>query len=250
MPFPSPSRLRAFLWHLSISATIGLLALILVFQVWYPAPLHKMVGVTDIFLLLLSVDVILGPCLTFTVARPGKAKKLLLIDLSCIIAAQGAALVYGLHTVAAGRPAWLVLNVDRVDLVRVVDVDERQLDKALPEYRRVPWSGPRWVFAPLPTDLEERNSLTLEEARGGPRLYHRPEYYRPLAEGIEILREKAEPLSTLEKFNPKEAVQAQLAKYPEADAWTPFIGNLQSTVVLWKKAETRVVAVVELNPLP
>ncbi len=38
--------------------------MVLVFGVWYPAPLHQALGVTKIFLLLLLVDVVLGPLMT------------------------------------------------------------------------------------------------------------------------------------------------------------------------------------------
>ena len=54
-------RFRAFSWHLSASALVALLTLLLVFFVWYPSPLHEAVGVTHILLLLLAVDVTLGP---------------------------------------------------------------------------------------------------------------------------------------------------------------------------------------------
>ncbi len=33
-----PARIKAFLMHLAVSAVIALLAVLLVFQIWYPAP--------------------------------------------------------------------------------------------------------------------------------------------------------------------------------------------------------------------
>jgi len=244
------SRNRAFLWHLSCSATIGICSLMLVFLVWYPAPLHTAVGVTEIFLIVLAVDVILGPCLTWTVARPGKKRHLLIFDLSIIISVQCAALIYGLSTVAEGRPSWLVLNVDRVDLVRAFEIDTRNLDKAKPEYRHVPWGRPQWVFAEMPTNIEELNTLTLESGFGGPDLFQRPEYFRPITDParMPVIRDKAEPLEKLEKFNSPEAVATQLARYPEADAWMPIRCNVQSMVVLLRKESGEILGIVDLNP--
>ena len=118
-------RLKAFFLHLSLSAVIALLALLLVFGLWYPAPLHTAVGVTHIFLLLLLIDVVLGPLLTLLVYKAGK--KTLVFDLAVIAVLQLSALGYGLWTVAEGRPAWLVFNADRFDLVRVLDIDARKL---------------------------------------------------------------------------------------------------------------------------
>ncbi|MDR3324079.1 MAG: hypothetical protein LBS89_07745 [Zoogloeaceae bacterium] len=250
MFFLSSSRNRAFLLHLSASATLGALALILVFWVWYPAPLHKAVGVTEIFLIILGVDVVLGPCLTWTVAKQGKKKKLLILDLSIIITVQLSAFLYGLHTVSIGRPAWLVLNTDRVDLVQALEMDTRHLSDAQPEYRQASWWGPKWVFAPSPaeTDVEALNTLTMEAIFSGVDLYQKPEFYRPLAEGHDLVQSRAQPLEVLQKFNSAEAVQAVLARYPEADAWMPMMCKVQPVVVLWRKADASVVAVVDLNP--
>lgn len=121
-------RIKAFLIHLAISIVVALAAMALVFGLWYPSPLHAALGVTGIFLLLLAVDVVLGPCLTLVVFKPGK--KTLVFDLAVIVVLQAAALVYGLYTVAEGRPAWLVFAHDRFDVVRVVDINTEHIDEA------------------------------------------------------------------------------------------------------------------------
>jgi hypothetical protein len=247
MPF-IPLRPRAFLFHLSVSATMALAALALVFLVWYPAPLHEAVGVTHIFLLLLGVDVVIGPCLTAVVARPGKERKKLFFDISIIATVQLAAFLYGMHTVAEGRPLWLVLNVDRFTLARAPDIDTRRLDDALPEYRQARWDGPQWVFAPLPADLETSNSLAMESALGGPDIYQRPEFYRPLAEGRALMQAKALPLDKLKPLNAEDDVRRVLAAHPDADAWLPLMSKVQPMVVLLRKEEGEVVAIVDLRP--
>ncbi|WP_313056119.1 hypothetical protein [Pseudomonas lopnurensis] len=98
LEFIMPARIKAFLMHLAVSAVIALLAVLLVFHIWYPAPLHEALGVTHIFLLLLLADVILGPLLTLVVFKIGK--KTLIMDLAVIACLQLAALAYGLWTVA------------------------------------------------------------------------------------------------------------------------------------------------------
>ncbi len=65
-------RLKAFAIHLAISALIALTVIGLVFFIWYPSPLHTALGVTQIFLILLAVDVVLGPLLTLLVYKAGK----------------------------------------------------------------------------------------------------------------------------------------------------------------------------------
>ena len=97
-------RYSAFLLHLLISGVIGLIAVCIVFFVWYPDPLQDAVGVTEIFLILLSVDIVIGPLLTLLVYKPGKPS--LKFDLSVIALLQLVALCYGMNTVFQGRPAF------------------------------------------------------------------------------------------------------------------------------------------------
>ncbi len=53
-------------------AFIAALAAALVFLVWYPSPYSTLAGGTGLFLLIVSVDVVMGPALTAVVASPGK----------------------------------------------------------------------------------------------------------------------------------------------------------------------------------
>lgn len=65
-------RLKFSLSHLLLSFLIALLVIGLVFFIWYPSPLATAVGVTHIFLMLLVIDVILGPLLGLLVYKEGK----------------------------------------------------------------------------------------------------------------------------------------------------------------------------------
>lgn len=239
-------RVRAFAIHLTASALVGLLSLALVFLVWYPAPLHLAIGVTGIFLLVMGVDVVIGPTLTLIVFKPGK--KSLRFDLTSIVLVQVAALAYGIWTVAEGRPAWLVFNQDRFDVTRAFELDNRHVSAASPEYRSPPWFGPRWVSAQNPADLDKRNELVLEAAGGGADLPQRPDLFHPLEDEAQRIRTKAHPLDQLVRFNKAEAVQSLLAKWPEADAWLPLMAPIQPMTVLLRKEPFKVVAVVDLKP--
>lgn len=239
-------RIRAFLIHLTGSFCLGLLAVALVFLVWYPTPLHHAVGVTAIFLIVMGVDVVIGPVLTLIVFKPGK--KTLRFDLTVIVILQLIAFGYGISTVAEGRPAWLVFNVDRFDLTRAHEMDDRHLNEAQPEYRTAPWWGPRWVSARAPTDTEQRNTLTFEAVFAGVDLPQRPDLYRPLAAEADTIKQKAHPLDQLLRFNSTESVKAVLAQWPQADAWLPMMAPAKPVTVLLRKDSAEVVAIVELNP--
>lgn len=238
-------RFKAFFIHLSLSAVLAVLALLLVFKLWYPAPLHVAVGVTQIFLLLLLVDVVLGPLLTLLVYKPGK--KTLVLDLAVIAVLQLSALCYGLWVVAEGRPAWLVFNVDRFDLVRALDIDERKLDGALSEYRNPSLFGPRWVAAVSPVDADARNELMFEAASGGSDLPQRPDLYRPLVDVEDDIRQRSRSMSKLQDFNSVEDVQAVILKWPAAGSWLPLMAGVPMVVLLHKESY-EVLAVVDLRP--
>lgn len=239
-------KLRIFLLHLGISTLIALGAVALVYLVWYPAPLHNAVGVTGIFLLIITVDIFIGPVLSFVVYKPGK--KTLKMDLAIIALLQIGALGYGLHTVEEGRPVWLVFSADRFDLVRTLDLDTRYADKVKPEYRTPSLTGPRWVAALPPEDDDARSTITLEAVFAGLDLQHRPYLYQPLTDTSEMMRARALPLSKLDEFNAPERVRTILARWPDADAWLPLSAPTESMVVLINRQTAKVVAAVELAP--
>lgn len=238
-------RIRATLIHLAASAVIGLLALALVFKVWYPAPLDKAVGVQSIVTLLLGVDVVIGPMLTLAVYDTRKAS--LKIDLAIIVVLQAMAFAFGMHTIAEGRPVWLVFNVDRFDVARANELDARYARK--PEYLNPPWLGPQWVAADNPAEPERRSALVLESAMGGADLPQRPDLYQPLHERRAQVISKAKPISMLREFNSAERIAFETGRWPRARGWLPLMSRLQPMVVLIDPdASDPVVSIVDLRP--
>lgn len=239
-------RLKALLVHLAGSIVLAVVALGLIYGLWYPSPLAAAVGVSSIVLLLLAVDVVLGPLLTFAVYQPGK--KSLRFDLAVIVLIQLAAFAYGMATIAQGRPAWLVFNADRFDVAQASDLDTRYLADAMPEFRHPPWSGPAWVASVNPGEVDKRNELVMESAMGGSDLPQRIDLYRPLEQEASNLRDRAKPLTELEQFNSAAAVAAATAHWPQADAWLPLMSRSQPMVVLIERKTASPVAIVDLRP--
>lgn len=239
------SRLKAFLVHLLISTCIAAAVIGVVFFVWYPAPLHTAAGVTQIFLLLLAVDVVLGSLLTLIVYKVGK--KTLIMDLTVIALLQLSALGYGLWTVAEGRPAWLVFGGNRFELVRIPDIDQRNIGTHY-LYSSPAWTGPQWVGAANPIDLNARNDIVFESVNGGFDIYQRPNLYRPLIDMHSNIQRNLHTLTQLERYNSQDAIDAAIANHPTADAWLPLRANNQDMVVLMHKASAEVVTIVDLRP--
>lgn len=240
------TRIKAFTIHLAISTAMALAVIAIVFYLWYPAPLHTAVGVTQIFLILLAVDVVLGPVLTLIVYKVGK--KTLVMDLAVIAFLQVSALSYGLFTVAEGRPAWLVFAADRFDLVRILDIDERKLEQADLAYRKPSLLGPQWAVAVNPTDNDERNEILMESVMAGVDIAQRPNLYQPLESQKTEIQQRLFELSALSNFNPVDDVTAVLAQHPSADTWLPLRAINQDMVVLMQRDTAKIVAIVDLRP--
>ncbi|MGO1061984.1 TfpX/TfpZ family type IV pilin accessory protein [Acinetobacter lwoffii] len=240
------SRLKFFLSHLAISFVIAFFVIGIVFFVWYPYPLAKAAGVTQLFLMMLTIDVIIGPLLGLIVYKQGK--KTLKVDLGVIILLQIAALCYGIYSIEQGRPVWLVYNVDRVQLIRKNEILEASLQKALPQYQQTSWLKPQYVGVELAKDIQTRNDDTFAEALGGISIAQKPERYVPLDKVKNQIQKRALPLKELEQYNPKTEVEKTLAKYPKADAWLPLKANAVDMAVLVNKESASIIKIVDLRP--
>lgn len=239
-------RLKFFFSHLSISFLIALLVIGLVFFVWYPAPLAKAVGVTNIFLMMLAIDVIVGPILGWLVYQEGK--KTLKFDLSVIILIQIAALCYGVFSIEQGRPAWLVYNVDRFELVRKNELVDTNIQQAQPQFQQPSWFKPQYVATEFAKDIQQRNDEMFAEVLGGISIAQRPERYVELTQAKTQIQQRALPLVELQQYNPKTDVEKTLAEYPKANAWLPLKANAVDMVVLVNKESASIIKVVDLRP--
>ena len=238
-------RLKFFLSHLAISAIIAFLAIIIVFCVWYPFPLAKAIGVTYIFLMLLAIDIIVGPVLGFIVYKEGK--KSLKMDLGVIIIIQLAALFYGIYSIFEGRPAWLVYNVDRFELVRNNEIVENNIADAMPQFQHPSNLKPQYAAVQFSKNVKQRNDEMFAEVLGGVSLAQRPERYVPLDKVKKQIQQHAQNLDALNQFNDKASVEKTLSKYPQATAFIPLKANAVDMTVLINKEKGEVVKIVDLR---
>lgn len=203
-------------------------------------------GVTQIFLLLLVVDVCLGPLLTLVVYKKGK--KTLKMDLAVIAILQISALVYGVHAVAEGRPAWLVYSVDRFEVVRVLDVDARELNKAKVEYRSPSWLKPQWVAVKTPENIEEKNTIMFEALAGGSDIAQHPYLYQQLTAQKEIIQKQLRKVNELTLYNSPEMVTEVLEQQSSIDGWLPLQAKNKDMVVLVDMNNLEHPVIVDLRP--
>lgn len=130
--------------HFSISLMIGIVAFCLLYFVYYPQPYFAPAGAGKLVLILLGVDVILGPLLTLVVFKSGK--KSLKFDLGTVATLQLSALLYGLYVMWVARPVFIVASVDRLEIVYAGNITDAAFAAAeFPEFSKEPLSGP--IFA-------------------------------------------------------------------------------------------------------
>ena len=229
--------------HSLCSVLVAALAAWVVFGVWYVYPYRELSGGRELFLLVVSVDVVCGPLLTFVLFNPKKPRKELWIDLGLVVLIQLAALGYGIWTVWQARPLYLVHEVDRYKVISAPDVEAEAL-KALPANLKPQlWAGPQTVAIRPPKNAEEHNKVLFEVAAGGRDYAERPEFYIPY-DGAATLKSllRAKPLSVFLQKQPNQQEAAQkLARDKGADMaqwlYLPVIARQDWVAVLDKQGQ-------------
>ena len=239
-------RFKFFSIHLALSLFLALIMVCVVFLVWYSSPLAQAVGVTHIFLMLLAIDVIIGPILGVLVYKEGK--KTLKFDLTVIILIQISALLYGVYSLAQGRPAWLVYNVDRFELVRNNEIIQNNINQAESQFQQPSWLKPKFVATEFANNAQQRSDDMFAEVLGGISIAQRPERYMELDKAKKQIQQRAQELELLNEFNTKQQVENILAKYPQATAFFPLKASAVDMTVLINKETAEIVKIVDLRP--
>lgn len=191
-------------WHLLCSVIIALLSAAVVLGLWYPYPYRELSGGRELFLLIISVDVVCGPLLTFVLFNPKKSRRELWLDLSIVAVLQLCALGYGMWTTWQARPMYLALEVDRFKVVMSADIDHGVLQDLPTSLAPMPFGGVRTVALRSPKSVEEKNEVLFAAIEGGRDYAERPNFYVPY--------EGAAALKALERAKPLDAF---LKKYPD-----------------------------------
>jgi hypothetical protein len=242
-------RARAAGVHLVVSGVVAALILALVYLGWYPAPLSRVMGVGEILVLVVAVDVVLGPALTFIVFD--RRKRGLRFDLATIATLQLVALIGGTYAVEAGRPHHLVFVKDRFEAVSRPDLAEA--DRGGNPAATVSFFGPTFVAAEAPADPKERERILFEALVGGRDLQHYPALYRPLDTQRDALVARAAPLDQLRALNPDRAALldasiASIGKDASDIGYLPIKGPKQDAAVLVDRVTGMPLLMVDLRP--
>ncbi len=190
-------RLGAAAVHLGASVLVALAAAALVWGIWYPEPFWVVSGGSELFTLIVAVDVIVGPLITLAVFDKRKGGSHLARDLLVVGLLQISALTYGLHTVWLARPVFVVFAVDRFQVLPAVDVAAGELLLAPVEFQKTPWWGPRWVASAPWSDPQEHGHAIDVAMKTGVDLGLKPVRWRSYGSQTAAILARAKPLTAL-----------------------------------------------------
>ena len=149
---------------------------------WYHWPGWYLSEAVRVILMMVAVDVVLGPLLTLIVASSKKSFRVLGRDIGIIVTVQLVALLYGATTLWSGRPLYYAFSTDCLEVVQASDIDaearkasDRQKLALAPHW----YSLPRWIWAPLRKDPDEAQKIVADALQGGADVTALPQYYRP-----------------------------------------------------------------------
>lgn len=196
---------RFALKHLAASALVAALCAGLVFGVWYPYPYSHLAGGRELFTIVVTVDVIIGPLLSLVVYNPAKPRRELWRDLGTIFIVQAAALSYGLHSVAQARPVYLAFESDRFRVVAIPDIDLDRLQEAPPALQRLSWTGPKLLGVRLLPNDDPEYLKSLQLAFEGLHPAFRPQRWVEYDAQRSQVIAAARPLADLKRKQPSEA---------------------------------------------
>jgi hypothetical protein len=245
-------RLRASGIHFCISLIIAALAALLVFGLWYPYPYRDISGGRELFMLVVGVDVLLGPLITLAVFDRRKPWTELRRDLALVGLIQLTALGYGLWSVAVARPVHLVFEIDRFRVIHAVDVPDELLGRQPEQVEALPWFGPTLIATRPFRDAAENLDATMAALKGL-QIGARPDFWQPYELARQRVLQASKPVTALKSRFPVraaeiDAVLKKVGRNPDTVYFLPLVARNNSWTAFVDPVTAEVIAFLPLDP--
>ena len=244
-------RFKAFGLHL-LASTVALSSILgTLYFGWYHWPGWHLADVVHVVLVMVGVDVVLGPLLTFVIARSTKSRRELTRDIAMIVTVQLVALVYGTVSLWSGRPLYYAFSESVLQLVQAYDIDDQELALARRQKAELAphwYSLPRWIWAPLPQDPNEREKIVTAAITGGDDVISMPRYFKPWDQGLPALRTQLKKVDAVGYFSPgekkvlKERLRAAGLSPDQLNAM-PLTGRGHPLLAVFDPASLKIIAI-------
>jgi hypothetical protein len=197
-------RLKALGLHL-LASTVALSSILgTLYFGWYRWPGWHLADVAHVVIILAGVDIVIGPLLTFVIARSSKPRRELTRDIAMIVVVQLSALIYGAVSLWHGRPLYYAFSENVLQLVQAYDIDADEVALARQQKTELAphwYSLPRWIWAPLPQDPREREKIVTSAIGGGDDVISMPRYFKPWEQGLPVLRTQLKKVDNVGYFS-------------------------------------------------
>ncbi len=245
-------RLRAAAIHLAISATVAIVLVLLVTTVWYPSPLFELAKGREIFLILISCDITLGPVMTLIIFNMRKPRAELVRDLAIIATVQLAAMIYGVSTLLQARPAYIVYNAGQFNVPLANEMVDGKDDATAAEAASAPWFGPKLVGAKLPSDVEENNRLLFSSVSGRGDVFQMPRYFVPYDDvKTEVIARMRTAVQIAKELHvERSAVESATASYAKKGASFGLLPLRVRTTIALAVVDRKTGDLLGIEPLP
>ncbi len=240
-------KIKASLIHLLISMAVVGALLAFIFLYWYPG-LAKVSGLMTIVLIMIAIDLVLGPLLTFVVYKPGKPK--LAFDLAMIGLFQISALAYATHTIYEGHPLYITYSVDRFTIITANEIDPNKA--VLDQFKKSKLAGPSIAFAKIPENKELADKIMLEVVlEGAPDIDKRPKLYEPIEDHLEaVFSRSIDTKKLLANEDTKREFMEFIDKHGDIKdfAFLPLTGQGKDVIWALSKKTGKPVDIININP--
>jgi hypothetical protein len=222
---------------------------------WYRWPGWYLAGALTITLMMVGIDVVLGPLFTLLVANPKKPRRELARDISIIVAVQLIAAGYGILTLWNGRPLYYTYSEGFLEMVQAQDLDPEQVAlsrKRNPELSPHWYSLPRWIYAPLPKDTKLAGEIIGSAVSGGEDVIDMPPYYKPWAEAASDIRMHLQPVAKVKELTKQDKEVAagrmqQMGFAPDQPVTLPVVGKIKPLLAVMDPATAKVAALIRVD---
>ena len=185
------------LLHLLGCAIVAAFIYFFAFNFWLETPFSELSRAKEIFLIILIVDLILGPLITLIIANPIKSKSELSRDISFIILIQLAALGYGVNTLMQVRPVWIGFEKNHFRVITTQDISPLSFRDAPEGLRSINFFGPRPIGIRMVEGNDPGFLASLELSLAGYHTAYRPHHWVPYDSQIDVILNVAQPVSKL-----------------------------------------------------
>jgi len=240
------NRFKASFLHLLLSAITISLTFLIIVLLWFPAPFLELTNFKDIATIVITVDLILGPLLTFVVFNP--KKKSLKKDLAFIVSIQIFALFYGVYTLFLIHPLYITFHGNAFNIVIAKQANPKE--SKYDELKISKLSKPTLAY--METTKKTRDKLFASTINGGKDIEAHTEFYKPYEEHLEtILKNSLDTVKLFDKKNLTPSSEKFLKLYNHTKdnyAYLPLIGTSSNAIIVLDKNTAEVITAINTDP--